>query len=943
MARTALTPYGRLKRKITRQLPRKKLIGDIIISDTEYAVLMEHLQNVYRRIRRGESIKEDPMLAVALVQIGIRRYEGGGYWNLVADELGVSRLSAHEQAALGSSFYLTLLRYNMPNAGDGRWVKNILMHGLVSDYYAPRLFDFLFAFYRLDLMRDYSRLDREMMNGLIEVMTRNDNTGRTYWLVQQTADALRLNPRGARPRVRRLIRMMDRAFWDQILPVKTTNRLSRRFLKWQQESPEYSSEYQAYHEGGRARGLRQFSSPYLECDLATTEFSLVLPSQLVRADDPGVASWRITSTLGIRDVPVDISESVVGFRTEEGRLEIPASWLFGWFELELLYAGVRMRRFTIEADCIRFFDSGGNFIRPDALPSGTVYGVTRCDEPPVSAACVVTERRGELALTYLDLEEGDVVRLPDGKPVSVGKQLEEGLLLRGRVAGAHAPDAEQGAKLIYRLPPSVFLKMQPSQVAGTLVVVNGTRYRLSDGDFVEVLVHDRSGASGYIINLAEYGCVADGFYQVWVDVPGDRAQRYFKFALLREFSFLFEDAPYVFAPRGTVRFPEGLSIVAGQGLSKLPEENAFNFEIQPEEDYLEFHLRTASDDIPLLLSVPAFKWKLEQGDWQIEQPDEVWHTDFPHTIVLKHPSDSLTLSMDVDQTVTYYKQHDCGLFVCDLTRFYSWIDRSEPRRTVYLEFAGEKGRREFCDVITRSQARSCLIQGDYLAGRLTCEVDIVGRAAYYADTWYGDELLAEKVPIDGAGRFELHTRLRSGVYRVDLFEVDEDDTGFGSQVYLPLKSFSQELVNPADLRGQPIRIESIRQSGRVQRLPWHVSCEVRHLQPLGAELHTYIGEMTALDRRERTLVRFNVKVHIPNLQRVNQMIITVQDEDDFVELLYDDKRKIIVKDEDRNLPRAERYRRYTPLYPDEYSFGVTFIPTVAQPATLARNVGSSDA
>ncbi len=72
------------------------------------------------------------------------------------------------------------------------------------------------------------------------------------------------------------------------------------------------------------------------------------------------------------------------------------------------------------------------------------------------------------------------------------------------------------------------------------------------------------------------------------------------------------------------------------------------------------------------------------------------------------------------------------------------------------------------------------------------------------------------------------------------------------------------------------------------------------------------------------LISFDVRVSFFDSDRLNLVHLTLRDDDEYIEFLYDHKRKIIVKDEDRSLNRAERYRRFIPLY-EEYVFVISFV------------------
>ena len=82
--------YEKLYRKIARLFDKCRYIGDIPINDEEYALLKKHLQNICRNyLSTTENYTDNPMFAVALVQIGMRYYDGR-FWPHVEKETGLT-------------------------------------------------------------------------------------------------------------------------------------------------------------------------------------------------------------------------------------------------------------------------------------------------------------------------------------------------------------------------------------------------------------------------------------------------------------------------------------------------------------------------------------------------------------------------------------------------------------------------------------------------------------------------------------------------------------------------------------------------------------------------------------------------------------------------------------------------------------------------------------
>ena len=98
----------RLINRIKKEFEKKFFIGDIAISDQEYEILINEAKQILAVLMRSNhKAAESVSLAVTLVQIGIRKYDGKHFWPYVEEELGVERNLKH-QALLGETFINTL-------------------------------------------------------------------------------------------------------------------------------------------------------------------------------------------------------------------------------------------------------------------------------------------------------------------------------------------------------------------------------------------------------------------------------------------------------------------------------------------------------------------------------------------------------------------------------------------------------------------------------------------------------------------------------------------------------------------------------------------------------------------------------------------------------------------------------------------------------------------
>ena len=125
----------RLTARIKKEFEKKFFIGDIVISDQEYELLLKESKQIAAVIMRaGHAAADSVTLAVTMVQIGIRRYDGRFFWPYIEEELCVER-GIKMQQFLGDTFINTLRKHGKYITDASERVQNILFHGFVSNYY----------------------------------------------------------------------------------------------------------------------------------------------------------------------------------------------------------------------------------------------------------------------------------------------------------------------------------------------------------------------------------------------------------------------------------------------------------------------------------------------------------------------------------------------------------------------------------------------------------------------------------------------------------------------------------------------------------------------------------------------------------------------------------------------------------------------------------------
>ena len=393
--------------------------------------------------------------------------------------------------------------------------------------------------------------------------------------------------------------------------------------------------------------------------------------------------------------------------------------------------------------------------------------------------------------------------------------------------------------------------------------------------------------------------------------------------------YSYEDAPYIFTSKGTIRFNDSLSIkLKSDKLTKNTDENSYNFCINTEEDTLLLACTIGGNPIELCFNIPVLKWSFGNDIWNIEKPADIWHADFPVRIFLKCPEDSVILSMDedmdscVEQKQSYIKSRGKDIIECDLTRFKSWLERDKSIRSIYIDYNGKTI--EFLRVMTQSIVVSHMIKGDIKEGRFIGVFNIIGKSSYYADIIKMEDksIIADKQQIVN-GRLSLDVEPRSGRYQVSVYEAEEDDTGFGTS-YMPIDEFVYELVNPYDMTGRSMEIRQVSYCNGEGIRKFNFRYVITSLERLGSDSHAYKGMLVKRTWKGDILIDDNIMVLFRNLDEPDNVYVSYFDGYDYLEFLYDSKLSSLEKTEAKGLKSSERYRRYECLIDDMYEYKVDF-------------------
>lgn len=918
------TPIQKLQSRINREIKRKTYISDIIIDEEEYELLKEELHRIIRHTQQSKRLDGTPFLAVGIVQIALRVYQDGNFWGPFYEEINLPKGDGAEQRIIGTAFYKVLLENNRFTVEQNRYVQNILLHCYVTDPYLDSYFSFLYAVYSSLLDRDLSQLDKEAMNALIE------RADRSNLLVKNTAEAFKANPRGAKIRIRNHLKLLDKLFWNPDYSLRTPNRIYSKLQLWARHSDKLVLDSASGRSSG-VKGKKRFSKPYLFFDQLQFAFRLVFPQQIVIGDDPDL-HWEISGQIAKRVVP-DIVEAVVGYKVQECSVNLDSWWdLLGDFKIKLKdHEDNIIRSFSLPKTDVRFFDDEGYLIFTNQLHSGTTFAVSDKKTKLRSSSLAETHEYQGMVLSAFQFENEDILMLPSGHAVSIGGEaIRSGIAGNAAVPGIKCILQDESIVPLMSKLPHVILRMAEVKAPGTCIEINSKRFSLSDIATMSFPIDDRSGETGYWIEMDKLIPPKNGLYSILADIPGSSTFSW-DFVFVDKFNMSFEESPYIFEPRGVVRFSDNISIQAIENdCKKDTSGNAFQFELAQVGRSIDFYYRQEDFNCKIRADVPALFTSFTGNDWSAKRPEAIWHSELPDVIYIDAPQQNLKLFTDdssddnsSEVREKEYRRNAKDSFVaCDIRWFKSHLDHESNIQILYLQLGSLTT--ELLQVVRHSIPTSCsIIQADN-GNAIVIHATILGKGSYHVDVYRDGELIVAKAPLQN-GSYTHRALVENGKYYVRLYELEEDDSGFDDLNYYCIGSFNSDLVNPYDMAHRSFQVLYVEKETDANRiLDLSFDYYVENLTRT-AEKDTYSG-MMVVETNYKQLAAFPVSVMFLDMSDPSIVTISFADEyGDPTSFLYDTRRKGLLKEENPNLPKLTCYRRYTFLDPDKDLFRIEFV------------------
>lgn len=904
-----------LQRKIQGQFTKKTLLGDIPIDDDEFGLLIKHFREKCRLFLTDRFPVDDQLYTIALIQIGIRYYDGG-YWLHVANVLNVRTLSPQQQANLSAPFIRTLKTYNKKMNSEHEYVNSILLHCFVSNHYIKNLLDYLYRFYSIDIQRDLqSEMYKPALNFLIDVIRKQEDddehmqSNRSYILRKQTIDGIRHSSKQSiSMKFRWLLKTIDHLWFGEPINQNSKSRLIKEVTHWFSTS-ELRRDVQRASSTERKRNERQSSSPFIHYNYKENTFKLIIPEQsfILRSNESVQLSCLVNGVqvepdFGCRD------DSTL-LRTTRVEIDINNSDIFG--EIHVLFVTSKgNRQFTVTTgEPIVFFDHRYNsthiYNKKQVIIDGLMYAHMLNNTDLKVFGPYDSETLGNTKRLNFYLGAYDYIVLNQKKLFTIKANIEDGLSEKGLVHLATSDSLP-----IYNEKPLLFIRITESKISGSSICVNSRIYRLSD---MEPTIAERypDGSIQIILSLADV-VKESGEYNILVDVPGLSVREY-KFVYLPGFNFEFENAPFIFENLGFISFSDREVKGEYEG-----DQNVYNFEINEDTKILKFTKRYGAKEYPIVINVPVFKWSKNEANYSTRSLDQIWHSDFPYSLDVKF-NDAFRIIIDDHSEEERYitaNQIEFGQYHCDLTKFKTWLFDSEFS-PVQISIEYKNRKYPFVQVHTKTEITSMSpLSYDETDKCITGHFEKYGLDNIYLSITHvqTNKEICKYILVEN-NDFKIKASDLAGDYLVELFTKRK---GFG-ETYTSIYRMMNRLVTN-NLEGLCFSVIGHYANERFQVSRFthpHRIFDVKRIEP-----DIYVGRMTKVVREAindlPTLVTKDlckVKFKIQGIDKVGwQADIQILDEEDETDcFLYDRFNKELVVIEDPELTRKQCYVRYSDL------------------------------
>lgn len=944
------------------------LLGQIEVTDDEYRELISYASAKINNLDTHTFVEPDLVLALALVQVAIRRYKDGKFWPCFTEELGYD-VHTDVLQYIGFTFYKTIISYDeliciQSDNGNRQYVENIKTHAFVTDGYMQGFFDFSYAYYEKNLFRQISsgiEEDFEDLSSFMKTTLNNKNdkivehdskkATKSYRLLKSTRTAFAFcNAETISELFLPILSLIDKYFYDNIIPKFPNNRFEKGFVEWcaTQDSKENSKK-----EHDKKSRKSYSHRPFISVDIDKETVQLIVPPQKFRSEDcKGIVKVfvEINGCAEVFDLEVYTSFGI--YITEEKSIPIPTSFVFDSINITVKAISEKKHRipesnyriFNRDWENISRFEKGPNYIlvkpklptswknKQDQLDYSDGY-----DEWQYFSA-IITE---------------DSIFYVGNKPISVIGEFSSEPVFERKVNHFQAFDENQKEITIAREHPSISFVVERDKINGSVLIVNDSKYPLAQiKDKVCYEWPDDKRCLAVNLSLNSILSIEDNAFFVTLDVPGVENKKKCEYLLLSKFNCHFNKPRYTYDKEAILKITKGdciFDILDESWIVKYENKETIIYSIpldaNPTEAQLTLYMYK---QYKITMPIKMFLYGFSEKSMQSQSKDYIWYTQLQENLYVTIPG--------AKNASAYYGKNDSekvqgikidgSTFRIDISEFVRFIRENEKITYHYinLEYEDNAIRKLSLPVVCRTIRIDPYFKVFVDDGIPYIDVVIKGDSKVYlkAEDSSGNIVFDRKPIVSGknnlpelsekefynfypytedAGRFSFNAKRTPLKEQKNVGCINLDDLTNCELIVQSLISNEEELTLNREYHLNLIKKENdISHNGSVKYTGYMFADKIEKILPNGKVC--YIKDANGKCDRKKLGKILVFVTRLENDLHLSIQTYSYQDED-WRSIYYDRDSKELIHFDDPLLDTNDQGNRF--LFLDEYDTDTTFI------------------
>lgn len=922
-----------------------KLLCQITITDDDYLKLINYTKIKVCSMYMATIPRIDLMLSLALVQIAIRHYQEGKYWRCFQDEIG-EVVSSSKLNYVGQIFAKTLRYYDLfelqrEDNSSQMYVENIKAHAFVTNYYMQGFFDFSYAFFENNLFRE---LSEDLGEDLMELSAFMDTTlslnkdaisvdgdtkkaAKSYKLLKSTrAVFAKCNLQSIYNLFYPILYLIDKYYYEDEVPSLPKDRFEKEFIEWCKNRQIVGKEKHSYTE---ARRRKYAHKPFIKMDVEDEHARLILPSQKFRNEECDGNVQVIITINGHREVRnLEVYKSFGIYISEEFMLPIPD--IFD--EIDVVIKALIDRKFRFVENNYRIFNDSWESIEKFSRGHNYILVKKGIDVAWEHPEDLIDSTDAHSLWQYFSMNiTEDSICYVGTKPLSIIGEFSLEPIFDELISEFSVLNSDEKKLTVTRTHPGISFVVEKTRLSGTTLSINSNRLSIRD-------IRDKSmyewpeDKEKMAVNIMLDSVLKqeDGYYSIWLDIPGETKRRVCEYLVLRQFNCKFNKEKYIYDEKGYITIKKaGHTVYFVDEDWKHAFENddvaLFEFPITEDSQYAEFILSIDNATYTIRMILKIFKYGFSPSNMISVRPDYLWYADLGESLYLSIPdATNVCAYWGKEKKNRYFAELlDGDIFRIDISELVRRVRQEYKCRWQYINLLYEEGRYHQLPLpaILRNVIVDPYFKFEKIRNKLGMNINIKGNAILYLDIKdYHTQatIISGKMLEQGENIFdELDV---DGFYNLIPYMEETDDFGFDTERTMLKPMIGIGCIDMNNLVKCRLQIKDIIYDEEI--LPFEYRYLVETTEKI--EDDVYVGGIFRVQlengRENWSTKRIFGKVKVNIYQKDEDvklaMLMYSKDEDDWLPLYYDSARKFILGCDNKLLDTLTDYDRFIPLYED---------------------------